>query len=123
MILGIGIDFLENRRVEQELSRSEWRLGDGVFTQNEIAFCSSATKPAFHYAACFAVKEATLKALGLGVGDLAILRDVELGPGPTPEIILHNRAKTESEQQGTRRIWVSITRSRIHTGALVVVEG
>lgn len=124
MILGLGIDLLENRRVERELSQGNWLLDDGVFTQQEINYCSSARRPARRYAACFAAKEATLKALGVRVSDLAIFREVEVGLGPNSQytIVLHDRLKAESEQLGVRHIKLSIAHSAKQTGAIVVLE-
>lgn len=124
MILGLGIDLLENSRVERELSQGEWLLDDGIFTQEEINYCSSARKPALRYAACFAAKEATLKALGVPVSDFALLREVEIERGTDREyrIVLHNRLKAESEQLGVRHIKVSIARSAVQTGAIVILE-
>jgi hypothetical protein len=40
------MDVLETSRVEQELSRGEWLLADGVFTPEEITYCSATGKPA-----------------------------------------------------------------------------
>ncbi len=124
MIVGIGIDLLENRRFEQELSRGEWLPADGIFTPKEIAFCSSAREPARHYAACFAAKEAALKALGLRLSDLGLFHEIDIGPGANGQyqISLHGRPNQESEQLGVRRISLAITSSRIHSGALVILE-
>ena len=61
MIVGLGIDLLENNRVERELARGDWLLNEGIFTREEIKDCSGSRKPALRYAACFAAKEATLK--------------------------------------------------------------
>lgn len=121
MILGIGIDLVENRRVEQELARGEWRTSDGVFSPEEIRYCASTRRPALRYAACFAAKEAALKALGLPARDLADFRDVEVGL-ETSSIALHSRLKNQSEQLGVRRIRLSTTVGRDLTGAMVILE-
>ncbi|MBZ5648245.1 MAG: holo-ACP synthase [Acidobacteriia bacterium] len=121
MILGIGIDLVENRRVERELARGEWRMGDGVFSPEEIRYCTSTRKPALRYAACFAAKEATLKALGVPARDLAVFREVEVGL-ESSSIALHSRLKNQSEQLGVRRIRLSTTVSRDLTGAMVILE-
>ncbi len=124
MIVGIGIDLLENRRFARELARSEWLPADGILTPEEIVYCRSATKPARRYAACFAAKEATLKALGLRVSDLRIFREVQMSPGTNGQyqVSLHGRPNQESAQLGVRRIWLAISSSRIHTGAMVILE-
>ena len=124
MILGLGIDFLETSRVERELAQGEWLLEDGIFTPEEILYCSSTDQPARRFAACFAAKEAALKALGIRVTDLAMFREVEVGPGAGggPEIWLRQRPKTESEQLGVRRIRLAIAQNANHTGATVILE-
>ena len=124
MILGVGIDLLENSRVEQELLRGKWLLNDGIFTPEEISRCSSKKKPALDYAACFAAKEATLKALGFEVSDLGVFREVEVGLGGTNEytVVLHQRLKAEAERLGVRRIHLSIAQSAHQTGAIVILE-
>lgn len=124
MILGLGIDLLEHRRVEQELSRGKWLLGDGVFTPAEIHRSDSTRKPALAYAACFAAKEAALKALGLRVENLGMLQDVELLPqsGHRSSLTLRGRAKAAAERLGARRIHVCLARSGRHTSAAVILE-
>ena len=124
MILGLGIDLLENRRVERELSRGEWLPHDGIFTPEEISYCNSARRPALRYAACFAAKEATLKALGVRVSDLGMFREVEvkLGMDSGCKIVLHDRLKAESKQLGVQHIQLSITHSANQTGAVVILE-
>jgi len=123
VILGLGIDLLENSRMERELSRGQWAPADGVFTEEEIRYCA-ARMPAFRYAACFAAKEAALKALGVPVADLAIYREVEIRPGNGSgrQIVLHRRLKARSEQLGVRNITLSVARSPEETSAIVIIE-
>ena len=122
MIVGLGIDLVTNRRVERELARDEWLQGDGIFTSQEISRCSRNRRPALCYAACFAAKEATLKALGVEVADLGMMREVEVELGDRCAIVLHDRMKSESEQLGVRHIRLSIAPSKRQTGAMVILE-
>ncbi|MGZ4813584.1 MAG: holo-ACP synthase [Terriglobales bacterium] len=124
MIVGVGIDLVANSRVERELARGEWLLGDGVFTTGEISRCRRNRRPAICYAACFAAKEATLKALGIEVADLGILREVELdlGEGGKSAVVLHERLKSESEHLEVKRIRVAIASGKQQTGAMVILE-
>jgi holo-[acyl-carrier protein] synthase len=122
MIVGLGIDLVTNRRVERELARDEWLQGDGIFTSQEISRCSRNRRPALCYAACFAAKEATLKALGVEVEDLGMMREVEVELGDRCAIVLHDRMKSESEQLGVRHIRLSIAPSKRQTGAMVILE-
>ena len=124
MIVGLGVDLLENSRVAQELARGDWRQENGVFTSEEIKRCSTGKNPALRYAACFAAKEATLKALGIGVSDLAMFREVAIALDENGEyaVVLHNRLKSESEQLGVRHIRVSVAAAAKQTGAMVILE-
>jgi phosphopantetheine--protein transferase-like protein len=124
VILGLGIDSLETSRVEKELSRGNWLLDDGIFTAGEIRYCSAAGSPTIRYAACFVAKEATLKALGIKVSDLAMFREVEIEPGNDHgyEVTLHGRLKAESEKSGVQQIRLTISRNANQTVAVVVLE-
>lgn len=124
MVLGLGLDLLEIGRFEKELSRGEWLLADGIFSAEEITHCSSTENPALRYAACFAAKEATLKALGIPVGDLSLFREVEVTPGSDGRhrVVLQNRLKAGSERMGVKRIALSIAHDDHQAVALVMLE-
>ncbi len=122
MIVGMGVDLLDIRRVERELWRGDWGQGDGIFSPEEIRYCQAFRRPARRYAACFAAKEATLKALGMDVADLAAFREVEVRLD-TSSIALRNRLQQRSDQLGVRRIRLSTTVSRDLSGAMVILEG
>ncbi len=123
MIVGCGIDLVENRRVEQELSRGPWLSSEGIFTPGEIRYCHCGMRPALRYAACFAVKEATLKAFGCGGSSLSQFAEVEFWPGRNgrQEVGLHRGLQAQARQLGVR-ISLSLARTRTHTAAMVVLE-
>lgn len=124
MILGIGTDLIEHDRVQRELEQRPWAGNDGVFTSQEIARCRESQRPVVGYAACFAAKEATLKAMGFEVGDLGMFREVELLENSTGAhtLLLHDRVRAISQQLGVRSISLSIAVSKKLTGAMVVLE-
>jgi holo-[acyl-carrier protein] synthase len=124
VIVGLGVDFLEVSRVERELARDEWRLRDGIFTPEEIQYCRASSAPGPAFTACFAAKEATLKALGIPVSDLALFREVEMGHDSENgyQVVLRNRLQAESEQLGVRSIKLTVTRSSRQAGAVVIME-
>ena len=80
MIIGIGMDICDVRRMARELSLPDGGFRDTVFTSGEIAYCESRRYPAQHYAARFAAKEAVLKALGTPKDrmDTGSFREVEV---------------------------------------------
>ena len=68
MIIGIGTDLVDIRRIEKTLERHGERFIQRVFTPTEIARCER--RPllrAASYAKRFAAKEACSKALGTGL--------------------------------------------------------
>ena len=60
---GIGVDMLEISRMERVLERRP-NFARRVFTDEERAYCDRCARPAEHYAARFAAREAVVKALG-----------------------------------------------------------
>ncbi|WP_455429115.1 holo-ACP synthase [Fodinicurvata halophila] len=67
MILGIGNDLLDIRRIEKTLVRFESRFTERVFTETERRKSDRRAERAASYAKRFAAKEAAAKALGTGV--------------------------------------------------------
>ena len=63
IIFGIGIDVVEVERVESSMAEFGDRFAERVFTEAERAYCESQKRPAIHYAARFAAKEAVAKIL------------------------------------------------------------
>ena len=78
-VLGIGVDVVETARIEASLAKFGDRFLHRVFVEGEIAYCSAMARPALHYAARFAAKEAVSKALGTGLHGIS-WRDVEVLP-------------------------------------------
>ena len=67
MIIGLGNDLIDIRRIESTLERFGARFTDRVFTETEQAKSDRRAQRAASYAKRFAAKEACAKALGTGV--------------------------------------------------------
>ncbi len=67
MIIGIGADLIDIRRVEKTLERFGDRFTNRVFTEVERARSDRRAERAASYAKRFAAKEACSKALGSGI--------------------------------------------------------
>jgi holo-[acyl-carrier protein] synthase len=67
MIVGIGSDLIDIRRIEQTLERFGERFTHRVFTEIERAKSDRRANRAASYAKRFAAKEACCKALGTGI--------------------------------------------------------
>lgn len=78
MILGLGTDLCDIRRIEATLARHGQRFLDRVFTASEQARCQRRPAPAAAFAQRFAAKEACAKALGTGMRQGVAWRDIEV---------------------------------------------
>ncbi len=124
MMRGLGIDLLKTGRIVRELAQGEWQSGEGIFTPGEVAFCRAGSDPARRFAACFAAKEATLKALGVEVNDLAMFLEVEVKAGSRSgfEIELRDRLKKAADRSGVQRVHLSMACDSFRTGAIIILE-
>jgi holo-[acyl-carrier protein] synthase len=76
MILGIGNDTIDIRRIEHTLERFGPRFVERCFTETERARSERKFSPAASYAKRFAAKEACAKALGTGLHQGVFWRDM-----------------------------------------------
>src|ERR671919_1381070 len=76
LILGVGTDLIDIRRVERTLARFGARFRDRVFTDIEQARAERHVNPAAAYAKRYAAKEACAKALGTGFRQGVYWRDI-----------------------------------------------
>jgi holo-[acyl-carrier protein] synthase len=90
MIVGIGSDLIDIRRVERSLERFGQRFIDRVFTPVERARSERRKERAASYAKRFAAKEACAKALGTGLARGVFWRDMGVVnlPGGRPTMHL-----------------------------------
>jgi holo-[acyl-carrier protein] synthase len=76
MILGIGNDIVDIRRIEQVLARHGERFLKRLFTETERAKAARRSHPVATYAKRFAAKEACAKALGTGINRGVYFKDM-----------------------------------------------
>lgn len=76
MILGLGSDLIDIRRIEQVIERFGDRFLERIFTDVERGKCDRRADRAASYARRFAAKEACSKALGTGFRDGVFWRDL-----------------------------------------------
>ena len=124
MILGLGIDVFAVSRMERVLREGDPGLLRALFTAREIAHCQQQPHAATHYAACFALKEATFKALAPDGRLMARWRDIEIRPTASGRraVLLHGRTKAAARRLGVRRILISLTHARGLAAASAVLE-
>jgi holo-[acyl-carrier protein] synthase len=122
-VIGLGIDSVDIDRFARVMARRPAVLGR-VFTTGERAYADSMTNPAPTLAARFAVKEAVMKALGVGIGAFD-WRDVDVGrrQGGAPFLSVSGRAADLAGQRGVAGWHVSITHTDTVASAAVVAVG
>ncbi len=102
MILGLGSDICDIRRIERALERFGQKFIDRVFTESEKkrAERRSGTNRSGTYAKRFAAKEACAKALGTGFARGVFMSDLSVVnlPGGQPTLHLSGGAAARLQQ-------------------------
>ena len=125
MVLGVGTDLMETKRIEVSIDRYGERFLERVFTTGEIAYCLRKKKNAAEsFAARFAAKEAGAKALGTGISRGVTWKELEVRreANGRPTLHLSGRAAELAGAMGVRRMQLSLTHSRELAMAVVVME-
>lgn len=123
-IIGIGSDIVKIERIERLAERYGKRFLERIFTPAEIGYASGKARPALHFAARFAAKEAFVKALGSGMrqginwSDIEIINN-ELGK---PQFNLHNHARKASIKLKNPTSWLTLSHEQEFALAFVVLE-
>ncbi|MCZ7499905.1 holo-ACP synthase [Agrobacterium sp. ST15.13.015] len=94
MIIGLGSDLIDIRRVEKSIERFGERFTHRCFTDIERAKSDGRKNRAASYAKRFAAKEACSKALGTGLANGVFWKDMGVVnlPGGKPTMVLTNGA-------------------------------
>jgi len=123
-VLGIGVDLVENARIEHSLERFGERFLKRVFTAGEIEYSRSMKYPARHLAARFAAKEAVSKAFGTGIGKAMGWKDIDVRRKESgePFVVLEGDAKKLAEERKVSKVSISLSHTEHHAMAVIVVE-
>ncbi|MGV1783374.1 MULTISPECIES: holo-ACP synthase [Agrobacterium] len=128
MILGLGSDLIDIRRVEHSLARFGERFTHRCFTDIERAKSDGRKNRAASYAKRFAAKEACSKALGTGLANGVFWKDMGVVnlPGGKPTMALTNGAAERLAAMlpaGHRaNIHLTITDDYPYAQAFVIIE-
>ena len=121
-LIGVGIDAVDVNRFRDIAVRRE-RFVDRVFTSGERADMAGRRDQIPGLAARFAAKEATMKALGVGLGavDLAEI-EVARAISGAPSLVLSGRALSRASELGVTVLHLSLTHTDALASAVVVAE-
>jgi len=128
LIVGIGSDLSDIRRVEKTLERFGERFTNRVYTEVERTRSERKNDRASSYAKRFAAKEACAKALGTGIRRGVFWRDmgvINLRSGQPTMALTNGAAKRLAELMPagmTPVIHVSLTDDYPYAQAFVIIE-
>lgn len=125
MILGIGTDLTDVRRIERALGRFGERFARRVLAEEEYRQYCRHVKPASYIAKRFAAKEAFSKAMGTGIGVFVNWHDVSVANEPSGRPYLKFSASLAAllAQRGIRRAHLSLADEIELACAFVILEG
>jgi holo-[acyl-carrier protein] synthase len=128
VIVGLGNDIVDIRRVEKTLERFGTRFTDRIFTDVEKQKSDKRAQRAASYAKRFAAKEACSKALGTGFRRGVFWRDMGVvnEPSGRPTMVLMGGAKAQLARitpAGMQaKIHLTITDDFPYAQAIVMIE-
>ena len=122
MILGVGVDIVEIRRIKEAISKNSSFI-DRMFSKNEIEYLKSRNLRAEFVAGRFAAKEAVSKALGTGFSGFEF-KDIEIDrtAAGKPLVVLRGKAKLMAQKYGNYKIHVSISHGVDNAIAYAIME-
>ena len=122
MILGVGTDIVELRRIKNAIERNG-RFLEKIFTTSELDYLKSRNLRTEYVAGRFAAKEAVAKALGTGFRGFDF-KDIEIDRTTLgkPIVTLKGKAKLIAKKEGKYNIHLSISHGIDSAVAYAVFE-
>jgi holo-[acyl-carrier protein] synthase len=119
-VVGVGTDLVEVERFRLAITRTA-SLADRLFSDDERAYADDQHDPAKSLAVRFAAKEAVMKALRVGLGDVDF-RDIEVvrEEGGAPVLAVRGRAEQLANARGVTEWLVSLSHTDSVAMAVVV---
>jgi holo-[acyl-carrier protein] synthase len=128
VIIGIGNDIIDIRRIEKTLARYGERFTNRVFTEIERRKSDRRAQRAASYGKRFAAKEACSKALGTGLSHGVFWRDMGVvnEPSGKPTLKLTNGAARRlaalMPEGKTAKLHLTMTDEYPYAQAIVIIE-
>ena len=129
MIIGLGNDVIDIRRIEETLERFGDRFVQRIFTETEQRKSDRRRQRAASYAKRFAAKEACSKALGTGLRNGVFWRDMGVVnlPSGRPTLVLTGGAAAQLAKLTPAgyqaRIDLTLTDDYPRAQAIVIISG
>ena len=113
MIVGLGTDIIDNRRIEKTIIRFGSKFKKRCFLINEIKKSEKRLKQINFFAKRYAAKEACAKALGTGLAQGVYWKDIEIKNNKfgKKNIFLHNNAAKLLNKLCTNKLKIEVSLS------------
>ena len=125
MIVGLGSDIIDNRRIKKTLVRFGEKFKNRCFCKNEIQKSENIYRKVNFFAKRYAAKEACAKALGTGLAKGVFWKDIEVANNKDgkPYILLHNKALSTVKKitKSKYKIEVSLSDELYYSIANVII--
>jgi holo-[acyl-carrier protein] synthase len=119
MPVSVGFDLVSIDHIRDAIAEHGDRYLDRVYTAQERADTHLSVR---QLAACFAAKEAVLKALGEGQQGFAWTAvEVLWGADGQPAVALHGRPEQLARDRGVHSIVLSVSYQRAHAAAVALI--
>jgi holo-[acyl-carrier protein] synthase len=128
MIIGIGSDIIDIRRIEKTIEKHGARFIDRIYTEVEKRKSEKRAQQVPSYAKRFAAKEACSKALGTGLSNGVFWRDMGVVnlPSGKPTLHLTNGAAAQLARMlpagKTAMVHLTMTDEYPYAQAYVIIE-
>lgn len=120
-MVGVGIDIVDLDEFDDLLTVSDGALLETAWTPAEVRQCAGQS---VLLAACWAAKEAAMKAIGLGLGDIDPLEmEVDMEKQQRSSIRVSGQLKTALDRKGVSNVTVTIAHDRQWAIAAAVALG
>lgn len=118
----LGIDLVENERIEKSIKRFGDRFLKRVFTDEEIEYCRGYRDPVPCLAARWAAKEAVIKAFFWRFGVVLKFKQIEVKgkKGFPASVVIHGQEGLLLEERGLKVV-LSLTHEKKFSAAVVQI--
>jgi holo-[acyl-carrier protein] synthase len=120
MIYGIGIDIVEIGRIKNGIKKFGARFMKKIYTQEEIKMIRKMKNKYAMFASLFALKEAFLKALRIGIFSKIKFNEIQISK--KKDISLSSRAKRMLNRKKIKKIFADFSFSKEYAIAVVILE-
>ena len=124
MILGIGTDIIEVRRIAASFEKFGERFVNRILLPDEIAYCMAHKNPAPFIAVRFAAKEAISKAFGTGIGAQLGWHDMEIRRRESgePFVILSAAGQKLLAACGGSSVLITLSHTQDYATAMAILQ-